>query len=74
MKIETEYSPGDIAWVMNDNRIAKVRIEKVEISITSVAEALRTSNTTILYYADNRPMYYSPTDVFKSKEALIQSL
>jgi hypothetical protein len=28
MKIETEYSPGDIAWVMNDNRIAKVRIEK----------------------------------------------
>jgi hypothetical protein len=74
MKIETEYSPGDIVWVMNNDKTAKARIVKVEITIASVAEALRTSNTTILYYADNRPMYYSSSEVFKSKDALIQSL
>ncbi len=75
MKIEVEYSPGDIAWVMNNDKIAKVRIKRVDISITEVPDSLSTpTKVTIIYYADNRPMYYSPAEVFKSKEALINSL
>jgi hypothetical protein len=75
MTIEIEYSPGDIAWVMNDNRIAKVRIKRVDISITEVPDSLSTpAKVAIIYYADNRPLYYSATEIFKSKEDVIQSL
>jgi hypothetical protein len=72
MKIETKYDPADIVWIMINNK-------PTECVIDEVTPGPRRKNVayvdkyTIEGYNGNSPRF-SDTEIFKTKEELINSL
>ena len=74
MTINTEFSVRDIAWVMYENKAKKVRILRIDTCTTENLDPSNKIHTAVKYFTDGREKPFGDTDVFKSKEALIQSL
>ena len=72
MKIETKYDPGDVVWIMINNK-------PTECVISEVAPGARRKNQafmdryTIEGYNGNSPVFHD-TQMFRTKEELIKSL
>lgn len=74
MTINTELSVGDFAWQMHENKARKVRVLKIITETTECLDATRTSYTEVKYYTDASLNPYNDIDLYKTKEALLQSL
>lgn len=76
MEIKTSYSPEDIAWGMMDNKVSKIRVLKVTtISVPNPNKKTTAMfETEVKYYTDAKSEPFNEWELFKSKEALIQSL
>jgi hypothetical protein len=72
MKIETKYDPADIVWIMINNRPTKCVIDKVTPGPRRKALSY-VDKYSIEGYNGNSPTF-SDTQIFKTKEELINSL
>jgi len=68
MTIETKYSTTDECWLIHDNKVQKMQI--VAISITIRSGCL----DEIKYTLHNSSALYSEDSIFETKEKLLKSL
>jgi 3-phenylpropionate/cinnamic acid dioxygenase small subunit len=74
MTINTKFSVRDTAWVLYENKAKKIRILRIDTCTTETLDPATRTYTVVKYFTDGREKPFDDTDVYKSKEALIQSL
>ena len=72
MKIETEYDPADIVWIMISNKPKECIIYQVIPGAQMKGHSYQTQYT-IEGYNGSSPKFYEK-DIFKTKTELIDSL
>jgi len=70
MTIETKRTIGDFVFIMHDNKPTRVEITGIYTTTTSATYP----NTWVKYVLYGVPGDRDETDVFSTKEALLQSL
>lgn len=68
MTITTKYSPDDDVWFLYQNRVVSGQIQYV------YTKGKPTNEPDITYELKGRTGIYKETDLFSTKEALLQSL
>lgn len=74
MKIDTKFAPGDDAYYMEDNRIQKGEIEKIEITIEQ--DSYHDPEVLIYYSVSKRntSRHMSENELFTSVEETLKHL
>ena len=72
MTIETKYDPGDVVWIMINNKPKECVIDQVAPGPRRKTVAY-VDKYTVEGYNGNSPTF-SDTQIFKTKEELINSL
>lgn len=72
MTIETNHHIGKEVWLMRDNKAVKLNIWSCEPVVCGSHD--RGISTTIRYRLEQLGAYFYDTDLFETKEALLQSL
>jgi hypothetical protein len=72
MKIETRYGLMSLVWLMHENKVFRARIWSVEPIVCCTHDM--GASTSIRYRLEEHGKYYSDSELFPSKEALIASL
>jgi hypothetical protein len=71
MIIETKYDPGDVVWIMINNKPTESIIYQVQPGVYMKSHSYQTKYT-IEGYNSNSPTFYEK-DLFKTKTELINS-
>lgn len=79
MEIKTKYSIGDTVWYIEDNRVHKGKISKINNTITSVMTSKlgwyqKTTYNLFNYFSFKPKKEYYENELFPSKEELFESL
>ena len=79
MEVKTKYSIGDIVWYMEDNRIHKGKVSKINNIITSAVTAKlgwyqKTTYNLFNYFSFKPKHEYQEYELYPTKEELIKSL
>lgn len=74
MTIKTEYALTNEVWIMHENKPKLSNIFSIEPIVRVCHEATRTSETIIKYRLEDHGKYYLESELFQTKEALLQSL
>jgi hypothetical protein len=72
MVIKTKYSLMNNVWAMHENKAVGYFVFSVEPIIRKTNDG--SSETIIRYRVEDHGKYYQESELFESKEALIQSL
>jgi hypothetical protein len=72
MTIETKYNIGDEVWFMEDNKTKTIIISMILISCGD--NTLLSDKVKITYTISGRTNQYLESELFPSKELLLQSL
>jgi hypothetical protein len=68
MTIETKYSTTQECWLIHDNKVQKMQIVAISITIRSGCK------DEVNYLLHNSSVLYSQDSIFETKEELLKSL
>ena len=74
MNITTLANIGDTVYIMEKNKIAESYVEEIGIYIKSGNKDLQTVNVLIIYTIKDRVREFQESEVFLTKQALLDSL
>lgn len=74
MNITTLANIGDTVYIMEKNKIAESCVEEIGIYIKSGNKDLQTVNVLIIYTIKDRVREFQESEVFLTKQALLDSL
>ena len=74
MNITTLANIGDTIYIMEKNKIAESRVEEISIYIQSRNTDLQIINVVIIYTIKDRVREFQESEVFLTKQALLDSL
>ncbi len=74
MNITTLANIGDTVYIMEKNKIAESRVEEISIYIQSRNTDLQIINVVIIYTIKDRVREFQESEVFLTKQALLDSL
>lgn len=74
MNIKTLANIGDTVYIMEKNKIAESCVEEISIYIQSRNTDLQIINVVIIYTIKDRVREFQESEVFLTKQALLDSL
>lgn len=79
MKITTKYNVGDTVWYMENDKVHKGKISKINNTVTSAMTAKlgwyqKTTYNLFNYFSFKPKQEYQEYELFPSKEELFESL